>query len=163
MKKQKIFFLTLFCVLQSFVSSFAQTNGWYKAKEIGNKTWVIKEPGFDENMYLIEGRDSSLLIDTGFGMGNLRDFVKKHTSKPLIVVNTHSHPDHTGGNYQFPVVHIGTNDLELAKPLLDRNVTKQIVMQALGSIQIADSLKFPASENPNTTLIPVNDNRLVAM
>ena len=136
-----------------------QSNGWYTSKQIGIKTWVINEPGINDNMYLLEGRDSSLLIDTGFGLGNLRDFVKSLTPKPLIVVNTHFHPDHTGGNYQFSKVHIGANDLILAKPFLNAQVTKSIANTVLRGVQIADSLKFSDTLGVNTTvLVPINDN-----
>jgi glyoxylase-like metal-dependent hydrolase (beta-lactamase superfamily II) len=61
-------------------------------------------------MYLIEGSDSSLLIDTGLGAADLASFVKKLTSKPLIVINTHGHPDHAGANYQFKKVYVHPAD-----------------------------------------------------
>ncbi|MBS1608209.1 MAG: MBL fold metallo-hydrolase [Bacteroidetes bacterium] len=160
MQSKTICLLAFFTVIQVSNSLLAQTNGWYTANEIGAKTWVIKEPGFDENMYLLEGQDSSLLIDAGFGMGNLRDFVKSLTSKPLIIVNTHFHPDHTGGDYEFPFVCIGVNDMEYAKPFLNPKVVQQITSQMLRDTTIADSLKFPESRVEKTILIPVSDNHL---
>ena len=158
MQTKTIFLLALLSAMQVSNSLLAQTNGWYSSKEIGAKTWVIKEPGFDENMYLLEGQDSSLLIDAGFGMGNLRDFVKSLTSKPLIIVNTHFHPDHTGGDYEFPFVCIGERDMAYAKPFLDPKVVQQITSQMLRDTTIADSLKLPESQVEKTILIPVNDN-----
>jgi hypothetical protein len=74
MQIKTIHLITLFSAILFCNSLLAQTNGWYSSKQVGIKTWIIKEPGFDENMYLLEGQDSSLLIDAGFGMGNLRDF-----------------------------------------------------------------------------------------
>jgi glyoxylase-like metal-dependent hydrolase (beta-lactamase superfamily II) len=151
-------FLVVFFI-SGTISSFAQTNGWYTASEIGVKTWVISEPGFNEKMYLLEGKDSALLIDAGFGMGNLRDFVKMLSTKPLIVANTHSHPDHTGGDYEFSAVYIGAEDLELAKPYLDPKVMKNITGSFLKNIQIPDSLKFPDTLNAiSTRLVAVADN-----
>lgn len=158
MQTKTIFLLVLLFVIQFGNSLLAQTNGWYSSKKVGVKTWIIKEPGFDENMYLLEGQDSSLLIDAGFGMGNLRDFVKSLTSKPLIIVNTHFHPDHTGGDYEFPFVCIGARDMEYAKPFLNPKVIQQITSQMLRDTTIADSLKFPESQVEKTILIPVNDN-----
>lgn len=160
MQIKTISLITLFSAILFCNSLLAQTNGWYSSKQIGIKTWVINEPGFDENMYLLEGQDSSLLIDAGFGMGNLRDFVKSLTSKPLIIVNTHSHPDHTGGDYQFPFVYIGTKDMEYAKPFLDPRVTQQITSQMLHGTTIADSLKFPESQLQETILIPIDNNHI---
>jgi len=158
MKRKTIYLLTFFITMQVCNSLLAQTNGWYSAKQIDRKTWIISEPGFDEKMYLLEGQDSSLLIDAGFGMGNLRDFVKSLTSKPLIIVNTHFHPDHTGGDYEFPFVYIGAKDMEYAKPFLDPRVIQQITGKMLHDITIADSLKFPDSPAQKVTLIPVDDN-----
>jgi glyoxylase-like metal-dependent hydrolase (beta-lactamase superfamily II) len=152
------FFPILIILIQSFFGAQAQTNGWYRAKEIGPKTWVINEQGINDNMYLLEGADSALLIDSGFGLGNLRDFVKSLTSKPLAIVNTHAHPDHTGGNYQFPRVHIGSADLESAKSTLDPKVTRQIASMVMKDIHIADSLKFPDTLNLKPTVLqPIED------
>ena len=158
MQTKTILLLASFATMQFCNSLLAQTNGWYSSKEVGAKTWIIKEPGFDENMYLLEGQDSALLIDVGFGMGNLRDFVKSLTSKPLIIVNTHFHPDHTGGDYEFPFVCIGAKDMEYAKPFLNPKVVQQITTQMLRDTTIADSLKFPESQVQKTILIPVDDN-----
>jgi len=160
MQTKTICLTTLFSAILFCNLLLAQTNGWYSAKQTSVKTWVITEPGFEENMYLLEGRDSSLLIDAGFGMGNLRDFVKSLTSKPLIIVNTHFHPDHTGGDYEFPFVCIGAKDMEFAKSFLDPKVTQQMTSQILHGTTIADSLKFPESQVQKTTLIPVNDNHV---
>ncbi|WP_099203771.1 MBL fold metallo-hydrolase [Scatolibacter rhodanostii] len=52
-------------------------------------------------MHLIEGKDRALLIDTGFGIGNLKGLVETLTDKPFDVVNTHFHGDHSAGNSQF--------------------------------------------------------------
>ena len=49
-------------------------------------------------MYLIEGDERALLIDTGHGEGNLREFVSEIADKEVLVINTHGHYDHTGGN-----------------------------------------------------------------
>ena len=51
---------------------------------------------------LIIGEERAMLIDTGFGIGSLKSLVDKLTGgMELIVVNTHSHADHSGGNSQF--------------------------------------------------------------
>lgn len=56
--------------------------------------------------YLDVGADKALLVDTGFGIGNLSAVVQELIgSKPLIVVNTHGHFDHAYGNCQFDCVY----------------------------------------------------------
>ena len=64
---------------------------------------------------LVIGENKALLFDTCYGVGNLKEEVEKITNKPLIVVNSHGHMDHTGGNYQFPEVYLHENDFELVK------------------------------------------------
>lgn len=56
--------------------------------------------------YLITGSERAMLIDTGFGIGNLRGLAEHLAGgKELIVVNTHSHMDHACGNVQFDEVY----------------------------------------------------------
>ena len=49
-------------------------------------------------MHLLVGQEKALLIDTGYGEGNFREIVESITDKPVMVVDTHGHFDHTGGN-----------------------------------------------------------------
>ena len=43
-------------------------------------------------------------VDTGYGIGGLRAFVEKLTDKPILVANTHFHPDHSAGNGEWEEV-----------------------------------------------------------
>jgi glyoxylase-like metal-dependent hydrolase (beta-lactamase superfamily II) len=118
MKKVLLFLslITICAFLQSCRNKPAETsNTWLKVKEVADNVWQISDNG-DDNMYLIAGKDSALLIDTGLGVADLESLVKKYTKKPLIVVNTHAHPDHSGANYQFERIYIHPLDLENAKP-----------------------------------------------
>ncbi|MGM9522588.1 MAG: MBL fold metallo-hydrolase [Oscillospiraceae bacterium] len=57
-------------------------------------------------MYLIIGPEKAMLIDTAWGLGNLKGLVNQLTGgMPLIVVNTHCHFDHSYGNAQFGTVY----------------------------------------------------------
>ncbi len=50
---------------------------------------------------LITGANAALLIDTGYGFSDLAGFLQRLTTLPLVILNTHGHLDHTGGNFQF--------------------------------------------------------------
>lgn len=64
------------------------------------------------HMYLVEGTDRALLIDTGVGVGNLKTVVDALTRKPLTVVLTHGHVDHAMGAGAFAglPVHLSHRD-----------------------------------------------------
>ena len=86
--------------------SLEQIFGSYMAWKVDSQTWIINFMNGTENMYLLEGEDKALLIDTGYGVGNLRAFVEKLTDKPVMVTNTHFHPDHSAGNGEFECAYI---------------------------------------------------------
>lgn len=69
-------------------------------RECAPDVYAIDEFGIDWS-YLIKGSSQALLFDTGCGIGNLYSVVKSLTDLPLVVVNSHSHYDHAGGNGMF--------------------------------------------------------------
>lgn len=71
--------------------------GSYQSWKINEDTWIISFMGGSQNMYLLEGEERALLIDTGWGAGNLRAHVEKLTAKPVVAAVTHGHLDHAGG------------------------------------------------------------------
>ena len=105
--------LGLLIVLLGFTTVISGQK-WYTVTELAPKTWVIDDHGAD-NMYLVEGSEKALLIDTGLGAADLESTIKKFTGKPVLVVNTHGHPDHSGANYQFDKIYVHQADIETAK------------------------------------------------
>mgnify|MGYP001024314982 CR=1 FL=1 len=65
--------------------------------------WVISN-GWQCFQYLLIGETGAVLIDTGYGEGNIRAIAERITQKPIRPVNTHGHFDHTGGNGCWPKV-----------------------------------------------------------
>lgn len=111
---RKLFFI-LCLVIPAINCVNCQTGtSWLTVNEVAPGVRVIGDHGAD-NMYLIEGTDSALLVDTGLGSVDLASFVKKLTEKPLIVVNTHGHPDHAGSNHQFAKVYVHPADSTAAR------------------------------------------------
>ena len=58
--------------------------------------------GRKTHCYLLEGEERCLLIDTGLGICNISEEVKKLTDKPVTAVATHIHWDHIGGHEYYP-------------------------------------------------------------
>ncbi len=111
--------LLLFCFGSRLIASPAPDQATpsdprFTATSVAEHVWRIDDKGAG-NIYLVEGKDKALLIDTGIGEGNLREFVAKMTNLPVTVVNTHGHRDHAGSNFQFDDVYAHSADFNLIK------------------------------------------------
>jgi hydroxyacylglutathione hydrolase len=85
---------------------------WFKVREIAGRVWAIDDNGWD-TIYLVAGDKKALLIDTGWGIGDLPSVVRSITPLPVTVIHTHGHPDHVCASYQFSEIHIAKADLDL--------------------------------------------------
>ncbi|GCD11053.1 MBL fold metallo-hydrolase [Clostridium tagluense] len=90
---------------------------WFTIEEIDDETYAISEYGHWEKVhsYLLIGKTSALLIDTGLGIGNIKKEIDKLTELPVIVVTTHVHWDHIGGHALFNIICVHKNDSEWLK------------------------------------------------
>ncbi len=67
-------------------------------------------------MYLVEGSEKALLIDTGCGEAGLREYVEQLLrGKPYEVLLTHGHVDHASGAGEFERVWLHPADWTLVK------------------------------------------------
>ena len=82
-------------------------SGWFEVYQVQPEVLAIYEPGqFEEVVsYLIIGADRALLFDTGLGIGDIHSVATGLTDKPVVVLNSHSHYDHIGGNHQFDFIY----------------------------------------------------------
>ena len=57
--------------------------------------------------YLIAGNARALMFDTGMGIGwgGLKALTLKLSKLPVVVLNSHTHDDHVGNNWQFDTVY----------------------------------------------------------
>ncbi len=53
------------------------------------------------NIWLVQGRDYDLVIDTGMGLDSLKTRIIQQSNRPLKAVVTHSHFDHSGCLHEF--------------------------------------------------------------
>ena len=67
----------------------------------------------NELCYLIIGRNKAALVDTGAGIGNIREYVESFTNLPIIVILTHAHIDHSAGSFYFHQVYLTSEDAKL--------------------------------------------------
>lgn len=76
--------------------------------QIDEHTWVgTGHMLYNESLYLIEGNDKTVLIDAGTKIKDLDKIVASITKKPIMLVATHVHRDHTGSAVDyFPEIYV---------------------------------------------------------
>lgn len=79
------------------------SDDWFQVYESAANVYSIVEPyHYQETIsHLIVGQDLALLFDTGLGFVPIRPVVERITDLPVVVLNSHTHYDHVGGNSQF--------------------------------------------------------------
>lgn len=80
---------------------------WFEVYKPAAGVFAIYEPHQSEETiaYLIIGESRALLFDTGMGISDIESVVEELTSLPIVVLNSHTHDDHVGGNWQFDTVY----------------------------------------------------------
>lgn len=98
---------------------------WFEVYRLPGDVFAICEPRhFQEvNSYLIPGSDRSLLLDTGMGICDIKAVVTELYEGEILVVNSHFHFDHVGGNSQFDAIHIF--DDPHAKAMADAGLSRE--------------------------------------
>lgn len=79
--------------------------------------------------YLIIGSQKAALIDTGMGFVPIRPVIEKITPLPVIVLNTHWHFDHIGGNIEFDTAGISNIESELASKSIGNQTLTAVYVQ----------------------------------
>ena len=117
---------------------------WYRATRIDADTTLIIEPHIhvleQANLWLVEGRDRDMILDTGMGVVPLKPFLdtlRRDPGKPIICISSHTHIDHIGGVHEFDtrLVHPLEAD-EMARPsglhsLFKRDMPEQLLQTFL--------------------------------
>ncbi len=98
-------------------------HGKYFIEEIAPGAIKIYEER-NASMYLVCGTAKAILIDTAYGLCNLRELVAEFTDLPVEVINTHGHIDHVLGNHWFygSKVYMHHDDI----PLYEENAAEYV-------------------------------------
>ena len=83
------------------------SDSWFEVYRVAPAVFAIYEPHQSEEIisYLIIGNKQALLFDTGMGIGDIKKVAAKLTGLPIVVMNSHTHNDHVGGNWQFDTIY----------------------------------------------------------
>jgi len=141
--------------------SKAKVNEWFTIKGIDTNTYVISEYHHPEetHCYLLNGREYSLLIDTGLGIDNIYEQVKRLTDKPIIVVATHVHWDHIGGHQYFPEFYVHEHEVEWITGgfPLPLQVVRNSVLEATALPENFDIKQYEIFNGQPTRVLKDND------
>ncbi len=80
---------------------------WFEVFTPAPDVFAIYEPHQAEETigYLIVGKQRALLFDTGMGISDVKKVTAELTKLPIVVLNSHTHDDHVGGNWQFDTIY----------------------------------------------------------
>jgi len=80
--------------------------------QMDEQTWRILDGSGKGKVYcyLVVGKKSAILIDTGMGTINIKHITDELTQLPVSVVNTHGHVDHISGNHLFQTAYLHPAD-----------------------------------------------------
>lgn len=133
----------------------------YETHSLPDGTIRIEEGGV--RSFLVPGREKALLIDTGFGTGDLRALCQSLTELPIILVNTHADRDHLGCNGQFETAYLHEDDWARARRSLPKDYPFQPVTEGtvfdLGGRRL-EVLHIPG-HTPGSIALLDRDNRIL--
>ena len=126
------------------------------------RIWDVSHTAF----YLVEGQNAAALIDSGVGVGSVRDVVMGLTDKPVSVWITHGHVDHAMGASEFDEIHMDPADLPVFAAHSDMTMRQGYVAgaamagadpTAVAGVRATDFLPPPEAER----LLPLSDGERV--
>ena len=120
----------------------------YRIRKIDAHTWQLEDP-FRTYLYLIEGTERAVLIDAGNGFSGLKEVIASLTDKPVSVVLTHGHFDHTGCAGLFESCSIHREDVSVLEEGFDRKAREHQVKR------FAELFDVPLSKEEERYLIDV--------
>lgn len=96
----------------------------------GKLTMIRSRSG--ELMYLAEGNERAVLMDTSVGIRGLRALVEELTDKPLTVLISHGHLDHAMGVPEFDTAYMNPDDISLYQSMCSVEERKEYAEMSIG-------------------------------
>ena len=106
-------------------------------------------------MTLIIGKDSSILLDTGYGTENVSSYIRSLTKLPCHVILTHGHHDHILGARWFSETWLSADDMNEFSLRTGAAQRRQVLQQALNKgISVPDDFLTAVFQMPSTLSFP---------
>ncbi len=135
--------------------------GWFEILKLPNDVYAFWEPGHEEvvNAFLILGTERDVLYDTGMGIARigaaLEDLRREENlpDRDLMVINSHNHLDHNGGNTDFDEAWIIEDEWGIRK-LTEGIAAGGRFVEYWSALREHPGVKAPATFDPETFSIP---------
>lgn len=138
---------------------------WFEVWDAGENVFALYEPKqWQEKVsYLILGTEKALLFDTGMGISSIKGVVEQLTDLPIIVLNSDTHLDHTGGNSEFSSIVAMDTDFtrERASGYPNERVRGEVEPEALCSPLPGSFVKEEYSIRPWSASLEVSDGHVI--
>lgn len=127
---------------------YPEINPYTEVYKVRDNTWALYNDSFDGAgdvwMYLIDGPEKALIVDTSFGVGDLKGLIKHLVGdKEIIVCNTHAHFDHCYGNAQFDRIYCHENEVPDMQTKNNAHIWDYLFNQTDAPIKVADRMIDP--------------------
>ncbi|NIB38019.1 MBL fold metallo-hydrolase [Pseudomaricurvus alkylphenolicus] len=143
------------------------SDGWFEVIKLPMEVYAFHEPGHIEQVtsFLILGETRDLLYDTGMGIASIKTAINEVRrteglpEKELMVLNSHGHLDHIGGNHEFDRIYFYDNEWRVRK--LTEGIVPGQPMWVPYYAEVTGDPAPPTSFSPETMgVLPVPKDRL---
>lgn len=122
---------------------------FYTTEKVTEHITRIRPFWNDACMYYVEGDERAVLIDTGYGFGDLKGFVDGLSDKPYDVLISHGHIDHANGAGQWDKVYMSHKDIDLYHTRCSVSERKGFLKKYVPDIDDYDDSYFPPVHDDN--------------
>ena len=122
---------------------------FYTTEKVTEHITRIRAFWNDACMYYVEGSDRAVLIDTGYGFGDLKRFMDGLSDKPYDVLISHGHLDHANGAGQWDKVYMSHKDIDLYHTSCEVKERKEYLKKFVPDIDTYDDSYFPPVHDDN--------------
>lgn len=99
----------------------------FKVENVTDRIYRIKMPFVCS--YLIVGDEKAVMLDTGWGYGDIKEVAESITDLPMTLILSHGHPDHLGSAGQFEEAYLHEKDFEMVPSQSATDLRRRLMLQ----------------------------------